>query len=97
MSQTISTGSRPKIINDVVWRRDGEDDQIIILSRENLPLPVILNPTAARIFSLCDREHSVQDIARSLAEEFLDADLDEVLRDVQQQLEYFLEKGIIEV
>ena len=50
MSRTISIANRYKIADNISWRRDGEADQLIIVSREDLPLPLILNPTAAMIF-----------------------------------------------
>lgn len=95
MSQEISITSRPKVLNDVIWRGDGENDQIIILSREGLALPLILNPSAARIFSLCNGENTLEDIANNLCGEFGLDDFGMVLKDVRIQIEYFIKKAIV--
>lgn len=95
MSQEISITNRPKVLNGVIWRRDGENDQIIILSREGLALPLILNPSAARIFSLCNGENTLEDIANNLCAEFGLDDFRMVLKDVRIQVEYFIKKTIV--
>ncbi len=86
---------KPKISPDVSWRRDGDKEQIIVLSKEGLPLPLLLNLTSARIFSLCTGENSLEDIARLLCEEFDRQDYAKILEDVQKQAGYFLEQGLI--
>ena len=99
MSRTISIANRnsPKIADNIVWRRDGEADQLIIVSREDLPLPLILNPTAALIFSLCDGRHSLENIAERLCQEFGLDDFSLALEDVKKQIEYFKDKCIVKV
>lgn len=96
MSATISITNKPKILDEVIWRRDGEDNQIIVLSKEGLALPLILNPTAARIFSLCNHKNTLEDIAVTLCDEFGREDFQMVLEDVKEQVEYFMNKGIVE-
>jgi|SRR3989338_1536256 len=88
---------KPKIAASVVWRRDGEDNQLIVLSKEDMPLPLILNLTAARIFLLCNGENSLEDIARGLGEEFGREDYAGILDGVKKQVGYFLDRGIVEV
>ena len=90
-------GHKPKIAENIVWRRDGEADQLIIVSREDLPLPLILNPTAAMIFSLCDGRHSLENIAESLCQEYNQDDFSLALEDVKKQIEYFVRKGIVDI
>lgn len=87
-------GYKPKIAENIVWRRDGEADQLIIVSKEDLPLPLILNPTAAMIFSLCDGRHSLENIAERLCAEFNQDDFSLVLEDVKKQIEDFADKCI---
>lgn len=96
MSPTISITNKPKILGDVLWRRDGEDNQIVVLSKEGLALPLILNPTAARIFLLCNHKNTVEDIAGTLCDEFASEDFKSVLEDVKEQVKYFINKGIVE-
>lgn len=95
--QEVSLRDKPKVAENIVWRRDGEADQLIIVSREDLPLPLILNPTAAIIFSLCDGRHSVEKIAERLCQEFGLDDLSLALEDVKKQIEYFKDKCIVKV
>ena len=70
---------------------------MIIVSREDLPLPLILNPTAAMIFSLCDGRHSLENIAESLCQEYNQDDFSLALEDVKKQIEYFVRKGIVDI
>lgn len=97
MSQTVSIANRPKISDNLVWRRDGEDNQLIVLSKEDMSLPLILNLTAARIFLLCNGENSLEDIARGLAEAFGREDYAGILDGVKRQVGYFLDRGIVGV
>jgi len=92
----ISIASKPKILDNVAWRRDGEKEQIIVLSKEGLALPLILNPTAAKIFSLCNGKNSLEDMATELCAEFGMDDFKMLLGDVKEQVEYFINKGIVE-
>jgi len=92
-----SQSPKPKISDNVLWRRDGEDNQLIVLSKEDMPLPLILNLTAARIFLLCNGENSLEDIARGLGEEFGREDYAGILDGVKKQVGYFLDRGIVEV
>lgn len=96
MSQMISIANKPKILADVSWRKDGEKDQIIVLSKETLALPLILNPTASKIFLLCNGKNSLEAIAEKLCDEFGLEDFSMVLKDVKEQVEYFINKGIAE-
>lgn len=105
MSQMISIASkrrkdgavrdRPEISDAVIWRRDGENNQIILLSKEDLALPLILNLTAARIFSLCNGKNTPEDIAGRLCAESGISDFEMVLKDVKKQVKYFYERGIV--
>lgn len=97
MLQAISIANKPKVLDNIIWRRDGESDQIIVLSKDNLALPLILNPTAARIFSLCDGRNTVEDIAQALSDEFGVEDFKIALEDVKGQIGYFIDKEIVQV
>lgn len=97
MSQTISIANKPKISDNVLWRRDGQDDQIIVASREGLALPVIINPTASWIFSLCSGKNTLEEIAQILCDKSDAQDFSVVLEDVKRQVEYFLDKGLVEI
>ncbi len=96
MSQVISIANKPKKREDIIWRTDGENNQIILVSKEDLALPLMLNLTAAKIFLLCDGKNTIEHIADSLCAEFMVKDFDMVLGDVRTQVEYFVDKGIVE-
>lgn len=95
MSQKISITDKPKRDDNLKWRIDGEENQIIVLSKENLPLPLILNSTAARIFLLCDGKNSVEKITGSLCTEFNLNDFNSVLTDVQSQIQDLIKRGVL--
>lgn len=88
---------KPKISDNVLWRRDGQDDQIIVASRGGLALPVILNPTASWIFSLCNGRNALEEIAQIICDKSDARDFLAVLEDVKRQVEYFLDKGLVEI
>lgn len=92
----ISIANRPKILDNVNWRADGEDNQIIILSKEGLPLPLILNISASKIFLLSNGKNTLEDITQALCDEFAVDDFSAVLKDVKEQVGDFLSKGIVE-
>jgi hypothetical protein len=94
---SVSRSHKPEISDNVLWRRDGQDDQIIVASREGLPLPLILNPTASWIFSLCNGRNTLEGIAQILCDKSDAQDFSAVLGDVKRQVEFFLDKGIVEI
>ena len=55
----------------------------------------ILNPTAHRIWELCDGEHTVEDMAQTLQETFFIRKEYDVIRDVRRTLEEFVTKGLL--
>jgi hypothetical protein len=86
---------KPKRDDNIIWRVDGEEDQIVILSREDFALPVILNSTAAKIFLLADGGNSIQQIADSLCREFIIDDQTNVLADVKELVGDLTARGIL--
>jgi hypothetical protein len=56
----------------------------------------ILNPTAKRIWELCDGEHTAADMARALRASFSIAAEHDVTRDIQRTLEVFAAKGLLQ-
>jgi hypothetical protein len=58
----------PRIKEDVLWRRDGEEDQII-LAKAGYGAVFILNPTSAYIFEKCDGRTTPEQILHLLSEE----------------------------
>lgn len=57
---------KPLIRGDVMWRRDNEN----ILAMNPFMDIMILNPTSARIFELCNGELTFVDITNIICKEF---------------------------
>lgn len=96
MSQKISIMSKLKKARDLRWRIDGENDQIVIVHKDNFALPRILNPVAAKIFLLSDGDNTIEAIAGNIADEFDNADFKVILKEVSECVDLFIEKGILE-
>jgi len=88
--------SKPRKALDLRWRVDGENDQIVIVHKDNFALPRILNPVAAKIFRLCDGNNTIGAIAEKVAEEFAVTDFSKLLSEVSECASLFVEKGILE-
>ena len=92
---SASRSRKPKKAGGLSWRKDGEREQIVILSKEDFALPLILNFSAARIFLLCNGRNSLLGIAQLLAKEFKRKNYARILDDVKKQVGYFFKKGIV--
>ena len=55
-----------------------------------------LNPTARRIWELCDGNHTVHDMERVIKTSFSIPDGRDVAHDIQQAIKIFVEKGLLE-
>lgn len=97
MSVAISIMSRPEREDDLRWRRDGEEDQIVILHKDEFPLPQILNPTAAEIFLQCDGKKTVEEIVEAVSSKFNVDDLEALTSEVKRCITRFRDKGIVKV
>ncbi len=84
----------PKIRDDVLWRRDGEDDQII-LSKTGYGAIFILNPTSAFIFERCNGETNPEDILNKLSEE-CNMPVEEIRKDFYKALKKIRRFGLVE-
>ncbi len=96
MLPKISIMSKPRIAPNLRWRLDGENDQIVIVHKDDFALPRILNPVAAKIFQLCDGNNTIEAIAEKVAGEFQTEDFSRLLSEVSECASLFIEKGILE-
>lgn len=62
--------SKPEKNPAIIWRRDGPRKDIIITLNKYTGKLSFLNPTAARIFELCNGKNTVKDIICAIVEEF---------------------------
>jgi len=56
----------------------------------------VLNPTAKFIWDLCDGEHAVEDMEQAIRESFSLPGEQDVTGDIQQTLELFAAKGLLQ-
>lgn len=71
------------------------DQQVVLYSVENEVIH-ILNPTARAIWDLCDGKHSLQDIEHKVRTRFAVAEEHDVYADIQQTLQQFSAKGLLQ-
>ena len=55
----------------------------------------VLNPTARRVWELCDGNHTVHDMERVIKAGFSIPDGQNVAHDIQQAIKTFVEKGLV--
>ena len=67
----------------------------LILTDTPKKITHVLNPTARRIWELCDGNHTVQDMERVIKAFFSVADGQDVAHDIQQVIKMFVEKGLL--
>jgi len=70
-------------------------DETVLYSAERKAIH-ILNPTAKRIWELCDGEHTLADIVKALRASFFIADEHDVMGGIQRTLKVFADKGLLQ-
>lgn len=85
--------TRLKRIEGIAWRViEGEAVLVNVRSDEVMHL----NPAASLLWSSLDGQASLQDIARSITEEY-DVDMDTALADAMEFSDSLLEQGAVEI
>jgi Coenzyme PQQ synthesis protein D (PqqD) len=84
---------RPRRQPDVVFRElaDGET-MLLTVSGE---AAIVLNPVGAVIWSLCDGDHTLDEIAALIGERFPDLPLEQIAADVRDLIEQLSEAAVI--
>lgn len=72
-----------KLSNKVQYRQEGDKGLLFMVSDEGDVKSVFLNETGKIIIEFCDGEHSIDDIAKKICEEF-ESCLEEVINDVEE-------------
>ena len=67
-----------------------------VLYRAEAKVFHLLNPTARVILELCDGEHTVEDMEQEIKARFSTSHENDVVGDIQQIIELFAVKGILE-
>jgi predicted ATPase len=68
--------------------------ETLLYSRDEKAIHV-LNPTAQRIWELCDGQHTVADIAQAIRSSFVVPDQHDLTADIRQVIAVFVEKGLL--
>lgn len=79
----------------VTWRWDGEEGRHILVGVPKTKSAHMLNPVGAKIFSLCNGEHDVEEITRTLEEQYPEAE-QRIPGDVLRFVEYLKRLDLIE-
>lgn len=85
----------PKINNNIIWRKEGEDKKIISLASFNGGPIWFLNPVAGKILELCNGKNSVKDIIYDISSRFESSKQENIKNDVIDFLKLLQEKNII--
>jgi hypothetical protein len=75
----VSSHKYPRRHPDTAFRPVGDEGGLVVLSGKSEVK--VLNPVAIKVFGLLDGEHSPEEIAKAVVEEY-DVSEDEALRDV---------------
>jgi hypothetical protein len=67
----------------------------LVLHDPDTERTVLLNPVSAAIWDLCDGEHTVEEIARCVAEHFRGAVEGQVLEDTIEAVERLQSEGVL--
>lgn len=89
---TFDSQSRPLRNPETAFRSVGEDGGLVVLPGQ--AEVKVLNPAGIKIYSMLDGEHSADQIAEALTEEF-DVSREEALRDVLAFVQELSDHGML--
>ena len=85
---------RKFVHRELIWRWDGERGKHILVGVPKTRSAHLLNPVAAKIFALCDGEHTVEDIVHELMQQYPES-TERISSDVDGFVEYLGQLDII--
>jgi hypothetical protein len=86
--------NRKFLRRNILWRWDGEEAKHILVGVPKTRSAHLFNPTGAKIFYLCDGEHTVENIIEILKTEFPQA-TDRLQNDVLSFIEYLVSLDVV--
>ena len=86
---------KPLVSNDILWRRDGEENELVILASCNGGSIRFLNPVAGLILELSNGKNTVDDIVDHIMKNYDCADKANVEKDVNMFLKILVENGVV--
>ena len=95
MVSCMINNCKPMVCKDILWRKDGAEDELVILASCNGGSIRFLNPVAGKILELSDGKNSVNDIITNICEKFANTSRDTVEKDVITFLNTLKENKII--
>jgi len=78
---------------DIIAQESGNETMLYSPESEVM---LILNPTAKRIWDLCDGEHTPADIVQTLQASFANSPESDISADVEETLRLFSEHGLLQ-
>ena len=91
----IDENTKPKVCEDIVWRKEGKGDKVISLASYKGGPIRFLNPVAGKIIKLSDGNHTVKEIINEIYKSFDDANIATVKKDVHKFLQTLLDNKIV--
>jgi hypothetical protein len=91
----INKDIRPKLNSDILWRRDGADDELVVLASCNGGPIRFLNPVGAMIIKLSNGKNTFEDIVEVIESSFEVADKKTIENDVYLFLNSLKENKIL--
>jgi len=92
----INKDFKPKLREDIVWKEEGKNNEIISLASYLGGSIKFLNPVASRIVKLSDGKHTIKEIIDDICRTFEDTDPEIAEKDVEKFLKTLEKKKIIE-
>ena len=86
----------PRLDRKIAWRMDGETEEHVFFSSTKLKSFSLLNPAAARIFSLCDGFHSIEHIVDIVWRQYKTVPKDRIQQDVIKFIQQLKDLGLLE-
>jgi len=85
----------PKLNSDILWRRDGAEDEIVVLASFKGGPIRFLNPVGGMILELSNGQNSVEDIVNYIESNYQDVPIKTVEKDIFLFLKILEENKII--
>jgi hypothetical protein len=92
----INSQTKPKIFSDILWRKDGPDDELVVLASCNDGPIRFLNPVGGIIIEMSNGKNTYEDIVNYIISIFQDVDIKTVEKDVEMFLKTLKKNKIIE-
>lgn len=91
----INSQTKPKVSNDILWRKDGGENELVILASCNGGPIRFLNPVAGSILELSNDKNSIDDIVDCIMNNYDCDDKAKVEKDVNMFIKILKKNGVV--